>query len=135
MKGIQKIKNQRRVQMKNRNGSQEKLVDGIGWGLFLILIGGLLFADNKGWINEHGWLYFAIGLGSILIIGGLVRYFIGQDNRWKSIGGLVTGLALIYVGVAFLFGFGDWWPLAFVPVGLGYLVKAIWSHKPASYTT
>jgi hypothetical protein len=63
MKGIQKIKNQRRVQMKNRNGSQEKLVDGIGWGLFLILIGGLLFADNKGWINEHGWLYFAIGLG------------------------------------------------------------------------
>jgi hypothetical protein len=119
--------------MKNWNGRLDKLVDGIGWGLFFILIGGLFFADNKGWLNEHGWLYFAIGLGIILIIGGLVRYFIGQENRRKSVGGLFAGLALIYIGVAFLFGFGDWWPLALVPVGLGFLVKAIWSHKPASY--
>jgi hypothetical protein len=119
--------------MKNWNGGLEKLVDRIGWGLFFILIGGLFFASNKGWINEHGWLYFAIGLGSILIISGLVRYFIGQDNRWKSVGQMVTGLALIYIGVAFLFGFGDWWPLVFVLIGAGYLVKAIWQKKP-SYT-
>jgi hypothetical protein len=120
--------------MQKKNGGLERLVDGIGWGLFFILVGGLFFADNKGWLNEHGWLYFAIGLGSILMIGGLVRYFVGQDNRWKSVGGIIAGLALIYIGVAFLFGFGDWWPLALIPVGAGHVVKAIWSHKTASYT-
>jgi hypothetical protein len=123
--------NKRRVEMKNWNGGLEKLVDRIGWGLFFILIGGLFFAGNKGWLNEHGWLYFLIGLGSILVIGGLVRYFIGQDNRWKSVGGLITGLALIYIGVAFLYDFGDWWPLVFILVGVGCLVKAIWYKKPS----
>jgi hypothetical protein len=120
--------------MKNWNGGLEKLVDRVGWGLFLILIGALLFSGNKGWINENGWLYFAIGLGGILIVGGLVRYFIGQDNRWKSVGGLVMGLAFIYIGVIFLTGFGDWWPLALVPVGAGYLVKAFVGNKPSSET-
>jgi hypothetical protein len=117
--------------MKNWNGNLDTLVDRIGWGLFFILIGGLFFAGSKGWLNEHGWLYFAIGLGSILIIGGLVRYFIGQENRWKSVSRLVTGLAIIYIGVAFLFGFGDWWPLVFILIGVGYLVKAIWHRKPS----
>jgi hypothetical protein len=119
--------------MKNWNGRLDNLVDRIGWGLFLMLVGVLFIAGNKGWLNEHGWLYFAIGLGSILIIGGLARYFSGQDNRWKSAGGLVTGLALIYIGVSFLYGFGDWWPLAIVLVGLGHMVKTIWSRKPTAY--
>jgi hypothetical protein len=120
--------------MKNWNGKLDNLVDGAGWGLFLILVGTLFFADNKGWLNGHGWLFFAIGLGCIFVIGGLVRYWVGNENRWRAVGGLVFGLALIYVGCAFLLGFGDWWPLALVPVGLGYLVKAIWRHKTAPYT-
>jgi hypothetical protein len=119
--------------MQNKNGKLENMVDRVGWGLFLILIGGLFFAGNEGWITENGWLYFIIGLGCIFGIGGLVRYMVGNENRWKSLGGLTIGLALIFVGVAFLYGFGDWWPLCLVPIGIGYLVKAFWGNKTESY--
>ncbi len=59
------------VQDENRNkeiqtGNRriEQVWSGLGWGLLLILIGSLFFAQNKGWI-ENGWAYFAIGLGAI----------------------------------------------------------------------
>jgi hypothetical protein len=120
--------------MKNWNGNLASTVDKLGWGLFLILIGGLFFADNQGWLKGHGWLYFAIGLGSIFILGGVVRYTLVRDNLWKAAGGMVAGLALIYIGLAFLFGFGDWWPLALVPIGIGYLARGLWGINHHPYT-
>jgi hypothetical protein len=118
--------------MQKWNGKLESLVDRAGWGLFLILIGMLFFVDNKGWLHGTGWFFFAIGLGCIFVMGGLARYFIIKENRWKAMNGLVIGLALVYVGAAFLLGFGDWWPLALVPVGFGYLAKGLWGIKQAS---
>jgi peptidoglycan/LPS O-acetylase OafA/YrhL len=119
--------------MEKKNGGLERLVDGAGWGLFLVLIGTLILADNQGWLNGNGWFYFFIGLGSIFAIGSLVRIAIGQDNRWQAVGGLVVGLALIYIGIAFLNGFGNWWPLAFISIGIGCLVKAVWGNKHETY--
>ena len=121
--------------MKNWNGGLEKLVDRVGWGLFLILMGGLFFADNKGWLNGNGWLYFAIGLGSILVIGFLVRYFVGHNTIWSIFGGLAAGLALIFIGIAFLNGLGNWWPIALIIIGVGYLLKGFLHHKSESQTT
>jgi hypothetical protein len=121
--------------MKNQNGGLERTISGIGWGLVLILIGVLVFADNKGWLQGGtGWLYFVIGLGGIFIIGFLARYGFSQSNRWNSFGGLVVGMCLVYIGAAFLYGFGDWWPLVLIPVGVGILVKALWQNKPESLT-
>ncbi len=121
--------------MKNCNGGLEKMVDSVGWGLFLILIGGLIFADNKGWLNGYGWLYFIIGIGIILVFGSLVRYFVGHNTMWSLFGGLVVGLALIYIGIAFLNGLGNWWPMALVIIGAGCLLKGFLSHKSESHTT
>jgi hypothetical protein len=119
--------------MKNQNGGLEKTISGIGWGLVLILIGTLVFADNKGWLQDGaGWLYFIIGLGGIFILGFLARFWLNQFNRWSSFGGLVLGVCLVYIGTAFLYGFGDWWPLVLIPVGVGILVKALWKNKPES---
>ena len=115
--------------MKNQNGVLERTISGIGWGLFFILIGVLVFAQNKGWTNDHGWLYFFIGLGAILVIGFLIRYLLGNKNLWNALSGLVAGLALIYIGIAFLYGFGDWWPLALLVIGIGILVKGIMNRK------
>jgi hypothetical protein len=115
--------------MQKENWKQESTLSRVGWGLFFILIGGLFFADNKGWLHGNGWLYFLIGLGCIFVIGFLVRYFVGHDSLWKSLGSLVAGIALIYIGVAFLNGFGDWWPLVFIPIGIGYLVRGIWNRS------
>jgi hypothetical protein len=126
-----KIKN-RREQMQKENRKQDSTLSGVGWGLFFILIGGLVFADNKGWLHGNGWSYFIIGLGCIWIIGFLVRHLVGHNGLWKSLGSLVAGLAMIYIGIAFLNGFGDWWPLVFVPVGIVYLVKGIWYRNHQS---
>jgi hypothetical protein len=109
----------------------DTLIDRIGWGLFFILIGGLFLAQNQGWMNGSWWAYFAVGLGCIFILGFLLRYFTGS-NRGKSFGGLIIGLALAYIGVAFLYGFGDWWPMAFLLIGVGYLVKALAGSKSQS---
>ena len=121
--------------MKNQNGGLERTISGIGWGLVLILIGMLVFADNKGWLQGGtGWLYFIIGLGGIFIIGFLARVLLNQSNRGSSFGGLVVGVCLVYIGAAFLYGFGDWWPLVMIPAGVGILVKALWRNRPESLT-
>jgi hypothetical protein len=120
--------------MENKNWNLEKVWSGIGWGILFILVGLLIFADNQGWMSEgSGWLYFAIGLGGIFIIGFLVRYFANPSRRWGGFGGLVAGIALVYTGIVFLYGFGNWWPLVLIPVGIGFLVKGIWHHNSKSY--
>jgi hypothetical protein len=119
--------------MQNKNGGLDKMVDRVGWGLFLILIGGLFLAQNRGWLQSDGWSYFAIGLGSIFTLGGLIPFLVGQGSRWSAAGRIICGLAIIYVGVVFLYGFGSWWPLAIIPIGVGYLVRATWGNKPESY--
>jgi hypothetical protein len=123
-----------REQMTNRNQNVEKLLSRVGWGLFLVLVGALIFANNKGWVKAEGWLYFTIGMGCIFVVSFLVRYFAGHDNLWNAFGGLVAGLALIYTGISFLFGFGDWWPMALVIIGTGYLAKAFLHHNSESYS-
>ena len=118
--------------MQKWNGGLEKLIDRVGCGLFLILIGLLFLAQNQGWLKADGWSYFAIGLGGILTIGSLVTFLARQGNRWSAAGRLVSGLALIYIGIVFLYGFGNWWPLALIPIGIGCLVKAFWGQNKST---
>jgi hypothetical protein len=120
-------------QMQNNYRRLEGIISAAGWGAFLILVGVLFFTDNKGWLNGNGWLYFAIGLGSIFVVCFLVRYLLGHNNLWQIFDGLAVGLSLIFIGVAFLNDFGDWWPVALVLVGAGYLVKAVLGNKPKSF--
>jgi hypothetical protein len=42
---------------------------------------------------------------------------------------------MVYIGVAFLYGFGDWWPLVFVPVGAGYIVRGIQHGRKHTYVS
>jgi hypothetical protein len=119
----------------NKNRRLERIWSGLGWGIFFILIGGLIFAGNRGWLNGgEGWLYFTIGLGGIFIIGFLVRLLANRSNRWSAFGGLVVGACLVYIGTAFLYGFGDWWPFVFIMVGIACLIRVIWHRKSVSYT-
>ncbi len=120
-------------QMENRRWQLERQSDGIGWGLFFILAGSLFFAQNKGWLNGEGWSYFAIGLGAILVLGFLVRYFSDENNRWGALGRLIVGLSLVYIGTASIYGFGEWWPLVLIPIGIVCLVKAFWGAGHQSY--
>lgn len=112
--------------MVDSNGKLEQTWSAIGWGLFLILVGGLFLAGNQGWLDQgSGWSYFIIGLGAILILGFFVRYFGILPNRRSGVGGLIAGLALVLIGVAFLYGFGNWWPLVILVIGIGILANGI----------
>ena len=128
------LKENKENKMENKDWKFEKLSSGIGWGLFFILIGALFFAQIKGWLQGDWWTYFAIGLGGILVIGFLMRYFSDLGSRWGAVGRLVVGLELIYIGLASIYGFGDWWPLALVAIGIGFLVKALWGNRNESYS-
>jgi hypothetical protein len=120
-------------QMENRRWKFERQSDGIGWGLLFILAGILFFAQNKGWLHGEGWSYFAIGLGAILVLGFLVRHFSDENNRWGALGRLIVGLSLVYVGTASIYGFGEWWPLALITIGIVCLVKALWGAGHQAY--
>ena len=120
--------------MQSKDWKFERLSSGIGWGLFFILVGGLFLAGNAGWLIADWWTYFAVGLGGILVIGFLMRFFRGLGGRWSAIGRLVIGLALIYIGLASYYGFGEWWPLALIVIGIGILVKALLGNGRQSYS-
>lgn len=112
--------------MQSKDWKFERLSSGIGWGLFFMLVGGLFLAGNAGWLKADWWTYFAIGFGGILVIGFLMRFFRGLGVRWSAISRLVIGLALIYIGLASYYGFGEWWPLALIAIGIGIMAKAFW---------
>ncbi len=121
--------------MKDSNRKLEQTWSAMGWGLFLTLVGGLFLAGNQGWLNQgSGWSYFIIGLGAILLLGFFVRYFGILTNRWSGVGGLIAGLALVFIGIAFLYGYGNWWPLALIVIGIGILVKSFWGAGRQSYS-
>jgi len=116
--------------MRNRNREIGQRWSAIGWGLFLVLVGGLVLADSRGWLRSgEPWLYFAIGIGAIFIIAFLAQFFGNPSDRWAAFGSLIAGVALVYVGAAFLYGFGDWWPLALVFAGVCYVAREIWSRN------
>jgi hypothetical protein len=118
--------------MENKQNGIGRIWSGVCWGLLLILAGVLIFSNNRGWVEEGtGWLYFAVGIGVFFIIGFLVRFF-GRGEGWKAVSDLAAGVGIIYIAAAFLYGFADWWPLVFVPFGLGYIVKSFWQHNQAA---
>ncbi len=98
---------------------------GLFWGLGLILLGVLLFSANRGWLSwDIWWEYFLIGLGVIFLIDAAVRYT-SQEHRHGAFGRVIPGVVLICVGVAFIYGWSQWWPLILVAAGIVVLIGAI----------
>ncbi len=116
-------------EVQNENRGIARRWSALGWGLCLVLVGGLVLADTRSWLHGgEGWFYLAIGIGAIFVVGFLVQFFGNTSDRWGAFGSLIAGLSLIYVGAAFLYGFGDWWPLALVFAGFSYLAREIWGR-------
>ena len=84
---------------------------GLFWGLLLIWLGVSLLLSMQGF--GAWWQYFIIGLGVIFLI----------EARVRGRGRIIVGLVLIGVGVAFLTGIGNWWPLILILVGLAIVLN------------
>jgi hypothetical protein len=100
-------------------------ISGIGAGVFLLLLGILLFLANQGILAwDKWWQFLIIGLGIILLIDGLIRY--QKDSaREIKIGRLIVAIILIGVGIAFLVGNATWWPLVIILVGVAVIIGGL----------
>lgn len=97
---------------------------GIFFGLILVLLGAVFFLSTQGYISRGDWWkYFIIGLGVIFLIAALMRYA-RPAYREPSFFLLMTSLALICIGLVFVLGIGNWWPLILIVFGLAILVRA-----------
>ncbi len=97
---------------------------GLFFGLILLLLGVIFLLaaqDVIPWGNW--WKYFLIGLGGILIIQAIISYVHPAFRRLR-LGRLVFGAVLVCIGLGLLGGFGTWWPLILIAIGLALLLNA-----------
>ena len=102
---------------------------GLFWGLILILIGVLFFANQQGWIPpDRWWQFLLIGLGVIFIINGLAHFW-SSTYRHSSYGQFIPGVVLLFVGIAFLYNFSQWWPIVLIGVGVAILLSLLFRRS------
>jgi hypothetical protein len=103
---------------------RRRSIPGLFFGLLLVLLGVTLFLTAQDWIAwGDWWKYFITGLGGIFVIEALVRYA-RPAHRRPRFGRLIFGIILICVGLAFIVGWGNWWPLILIVVGLAILLNS-----------
>ena len=78
--------------------SLSERIDAIGWGLLLLMTGGMLLVPGNFTILFHIWL---VGLGFILLGANLARYLNGLKLRGFNI---VLGVAAVAAGLGIFFG-------------------------------
>lgn len=101
----------------------EKRLDAIGWGLFLIMIGGLWLAPER-MIPDRAWL---IGTGIIIIGVSLAKYLhkLKVSGFWVFLGILAVGS-----GLSDLFALDlPVFPIILVIFGAGLILKTFLEKK------
>jgi PAS domain S-box-containing protein len=101
-----------------RQPKQSDPLRGLFWGLLLILLGLLFFARGRDWITDTSWWQaLVIGLGIVFIIDTIVHY-VNPSSRSYSFSRLIPGVILLFIGLAWIYGFNQWWPIALVATGV-----------------
>ena len=106
-----------------RKRALDKRLDAIGWGLFLIMIGGLWLAP-EGAVPEGAWL---IGVGVIILGLMAIRYLYGikVNAFW-----LVLGLVALAFGISSVFGLDiPVLPILLIIIGVNIVLKPLLKKK------
>ena len=124
---------ERRRDEKGGEGMEEKWrrdpISGVVFGLIVLALGVLLTLAARNVISwDDWWKYFLIGIGVAFLIEVLVRR-LKPAYRRPMFGRFVAGLVLICLGVAFVGGFGTWWPLIIVVIAVAILVRLLLFRK------
>lgn len=107
----------------NENVQEEDLgqrLDAIGWGLFLLMLGGLWLVPQEWGVPEGTWL---IGTGVIVLGLSLVRYLNGLkvSGFWLFLGALALG-----TGLASVLGLDlPVFPVLIIIAGAGILLRPV----------
>jgi hypothetical protein len=104
-------------------GPKDKRLDSIGWGVFLIMTGGLWLAP-EGLFPEGTWL---IGTGIIILGLQVVRYLNGikTSGFW-----IVLGIIALAFGISDVYAFDiPVFPILIILFGLSIILKPIFGKK------
>jgi hypothetical protein len=100
-------------------------ISGISGGVFLILLGTLLYLATQGILAwDMWWQFLIIGIGVILLVDSLVRYQREKGLEFR-LGRPVAGVILIGVGIVFLVGNVVWWPMVIILVGVFVIIGGL----------
>ncbi len=100
----------------------DRLLERIGWGLFLILIGGLLLVP-QGQVPEGSWL---LGAGAILLGVNLARYLNGIAPSYFT---TVLGVLALAGGVGVFYGVElPLLPALLILVGVGMIFRPLFER-------
>ncbi len=113
------------LRWERRTSPEWVLFNSIFGGLFVILLGGLLYLAASGIMSdlvtwENFWTYLLIGLGGLLVLRGLITMLVWG---YHGTGMIVGGMVLLMIGAAFLTeSLGGWtqyfWAAIIVAGGL-----------------
>jgi len=112
--------------LKNQDAKKralDKRLDSIGWGLFLIMIGGLWLAP-EGLVPEDSWL---IGTGAIILVMMGIRYLYGIkiSGFW-----LVLGIVALAFGISDVFGLNiPVFPILIIIIGASVVLTPFLKKK------
>jgi len=94
-------------------------------GLVLIVLGVSLLLAVEGIIPmDKWWALFVAGLGIVFLIDSALRYFIPEYKR-PITGRVFAGLLLLAIGVSFLLGITEWWPVILIIIGVWLIIRAV----------
>ncbi len=103
-----------------------KRLEQIGWGLFLIMIGGIALVPDRQ-IPEGTWL---IGAGLIMLGLNLARYI---NHLPLSSFTLVVGTLAIMMGASDFFGVElPFFPILLIVIGASILLKPLFERGPST---
>jgi PAS domain S-box-containing protein len=110
-----------RRELRRQRRAQRPSTRYLFWGLMLILWAVLLFLLQRDLITTNDlWKGFVAGLGAIFIIQS-VTYFFTSSYRSHAVGRLIPGIILLFIGLGFLFGLDDWWPVTLAVAGVAVI--------------
>jgi hypothetical protein len=100
-----------------RKQDLNKRLETVGWGLFLIMIGGLAFVKG---VPEGTWL---IGAGLIMLGLNAVRLVLGIRASWFT---LILGTIALLSGIGQVLGVDiPVWPVLLILIGLAVIVRSV----------
>ena len=101
-----------------------KRLEMLGWGLFLIMIGGLMLVPEQ-YVPEGLWL---VGAGLIMLGLNAARYFYHLPLSWFTI---ILGLLALASGAGDLIGIDlPVFPILLILIGAHILLKSRFERKP-----
>jgi hypothetical protein len=96
---------------------------GLFLGLLLAMIGGIFLAVQMGGVPvDSVWKYILVGIGSIFIVDGLVRYRNPAFPHFVYVR-LIAGAALLTLGILFIFDYSNWWSIILIAAGCAILFR------------